>query len=89
MPDIHKLHDEVRRFLLFEWDPIGVKDTSSTQDEYDSYALPIVQAILKRRNVVELRDQLLKIEVELMGLEGDPNRASFVAAKLADLGYLA
>jgi hypothetical protein len=60
--------------LLFEWDPIGVKDASSTQDEYDSYALPIVQAILKRRNVVELRDQLLKIEVELMGLEGDPNR---------------
>ena len=85
MPEIKKLRDKVRELLLLEWDPIGIRDATRAHDEYDSYVLPIARAILERRTVTELRDQLLTIEVERMRLDGDANRALSVATKLAEL----
>ena len=32
-----RIRVEIRRVLLMVWDPIGIRDESNAQDEYDGY----------------------------------------------------
>lgn len=72
----------VRVILLKDWDPIGVADVAQAADEYDSYAPPIARMIAAGRSISELTEHLVGIEVDMMGLGGDHDRARAVAVKL-------
>jgi hypothetical protein len=85
MTQFDPLRERVKEILLHAWDPIGVRDVENAQDEYDAYVLAVVSSILARKTAAQLRDQLMAIEVDLMGLAGDKNRASSVATELAKL----
>jgi hypothetical protein len=76
------LRDRVRAVLLSHWDPIGIREISAVQDEYDAYVAAISNLIVQKQSEAEIRDRLLAIETDLMGLQGDTNRASSVAAEL-------
>lgn len=69
----------VRRILLSNLDPIGIRDVPQAQDEYDSYIPNIVKKIASGADKSELARFLIQVEIEDMGLAGDPARAEKVA----------
>jgi hypothetical protein len=79
---IDRLTDKVRTILLNDWDPIGVAGIPEAADEYDRYAAPIERMIAAGSPISELAEHLVGIEVDMMGLGGNPERARVVAAKL-------
>ena len=88
-----RITNEVRRFLLSEWDPIGVQDLpekyrQAAADEYDSYIDPILVMLLAGRSQQEIADFLYDTEVRDMGGRRDRGSADAAAAKLVDLHVL-
>ena len=45
--DFHARFPAIRRVLLEEWDPMGVRDEPDTQDAYDGYALAIYGLLVR------------------------------------------
>ena len=72
----------VRELLRREWDPIGVYGFDGADNEYDSYVAVILQLLEKRDSVDEIFDFLSWVEVEHMGLTGDPVRRRHIATRL-------
>lgn len=54
--------------LLHHWDPIGVRDLSEAQDEYDGYVGGVYRLLLSATSDQLIIDHLYSIEVEAMGL---------------------
>ncbi len=79
------LETKVRAVLLYDWDPIGIKDIPEAHDEYDMYAPAICKMLRAGQSSVELCTHLRWIELERIGLDGDEQHTSRVAAKLASL----
>lgn len=75
----------IRRVLLTEWDPIGIRDEPLAQDEYDAYARRIATMLSSGASVSELMDYLTNAEKEMMGLVPDRSRAEIAAGKLCSL----
>lgn len=82
---IDRIEKTVRIILLNDWDPIGVAGIPQAADEYDRYAAPIARMINARSSISELAEHLVRIEVDMMGLSGDHDRARSVAAKLKSI----
>jgi hypothetical protein len=80
-----ELVEAVKRVLVFDWDPIGVRDVPQAQDEYDVYAKAIAQLLAARVSVSDLSKHLLDIQTDAMGLAGTPERNTAVALKLCGL----
>lgn len=64
-------HEEIKRLLLIEWDPIGVKEIAEAQDEYDSYVPTIYKMLIERKSRHEIFEYLWWLETEHIGLIGD------------------
>ncbi len=79
---IQLLNKEIKRILLKDWDPIGIKDIAEAQDEYDSYVSLISQMIISHKSVHEIFEYLWWIETEHMGLIGNKQITKFIAVKL-------
>lgn len=75
----------VRRVLMQQWDPIGVRDVPQAQDEYDIYAEEIVRMLSAGRSARELVAYLMDAETNAMGLRGNQERACIVAAALCKI----
>ncbi|MGO4128653.1 hypothetical protein AB4Z01_29965 [Inquilinus sp. YAF38] len=59
----------VRRVLLQDWDPIGVRDVAEASDEYDRYADRAYVMLMDERATAEsIASYLYGIAVEHMGL---------------------
>ena len=41
-----KIHQDIQKVLIDEWDPIGVGGISEARDEYDSYVSTIYKLLL-------------------------------------------
>lgn len=78
-------NNEIRRILLKDWDPIGIKDIAEAQDEYDAYIPEISQMITSHKSAHEIFEYLWWIETEHMGLTGNKQITKFIAAKLQSL----
>ena len=73
----------IRQTLNHDWNPIGVGDSPELQDEYDSYIDGLLDILDDENASIDaLKDYLLVIENEQMGLEPDSNKAQKVAEKL-------
>jgi hypothetical protein len=87
----------IRRILIEEWDPIGVKDTPEAADEYDLYIGDIFELLERGGSVAKISDYLRNIEVDRMGMidaAGEPllaeARRGATVSSLTDLrGYFA
>jgi hypothetical protein len=65
---IRRIHDEVRRILWEEWDPIGVRDLGGPDDEYDSYAGVVARYVVEGRDEFAISQLLAQLELNSMGL---------------------
>lgn len=79
--------DEVRRVLLREWDPIGIRDEPGAQDEYDSYAPEIVAMIVRGASPARIAGHLIRIETVGMMLPPRRQVARDIARRLCALAH--
>ncbi len=82
---VRTVQEKVRRLLLDEWDPIGVKDVPEAQDEYDAYVGPLYARIISKRGSFPIVQYLLEVETSRMGLKArkSPLDLETLAQKLA------
>ncbi|KKB10637.1 hypothetical protein VE25_16995 [Devosia geojensis] len=77
--------DAVRKMLLQDWDPIGVRDEPAAQDEYDAYLPAVLHLLQVRAPVDEVARCLTDITTLEMGLSDVEERDRAVAARLLAL----
>ena len=77
-----RFHEAIRRALLTEWDPIGVREYPEAHDEYDSYVSTIYKMLISRKPRHEVFDYLWWLETEHMGLTGDRQATERFADRL-------
>ncbi|HXS11488.1 MAG TPA: hypothetical protein VN734_02190 [Acidobacteriaceae bacterium] len=58
----------IRRVLLEVWDPIGVRDESNAQDEYDHYLGDVFEMLTTGAPDDELKKYLNWVSAERMGM---------------------
>jgi hypothetical protein len=61
----------VQRLVYNHWDPLGVREQSHAQDEYDSFVGAALR-IGRDGNVQKLRDYLTSIESDQMQIHSNP-----------------
>lgn len=76
------LETKVKKILLQDWDPIGVKDISEAKDEYDTYVPNIGRMLRAGLSNVEIYNHLRCIEVNRMGLSGNKAHTQKIAERL-------
>ncbi len=80
---IREIREQIRRVLMSDWDPIGVKDVPEAQDEYDSYVYGLFKLLLKGASETEIIELLHSIEAKDMGLRcNDKAQLALVAEAL-------
>ena len=77
--------DAIRRVLLDEWDPIGVRGVPEAQDEYDSYVGGVYRLLATGVSVPELAEHLVCIERDSMGLSARRQACVDVASRLKQI----
>jgi hypothetical protein len=73
-----KIRQEIRKLLIFEWDPIGVRDVPEAHDEYDLYVGDIFVLIDGGANNEQIADHLHEIETDRMGIPRVSSRADLI-----------
>jgi hypothetical protein len=72
----------IRRALLEEWDPIGVREIAEAKDEYDGYVPTLYGMLISGKPCHEIFDYLWWLETEHMGLTGDRQTTERFADRL-------
>jgi hypothetical protein len=49
-----EIQQSIRDVLMHQWDPIGIADYISTDDEYDAYIAPVYRILVGSRSEDEL-----------------------------------
>jgi hypothetical protein len=81
-----EIHDSIRKVLYNDWDPLGINDHPSTQDEYDAYIAPVYRVLVGNRSAEELVKILTRIERDEIGVPaGGVEKLNLVAHKLLKL----
>jgi hypothetical protein len=59
---------KIRRILMNEWDPIGVKDVPEAADEYDLYLSDVYGLVVQNAPASKIAKYLRHVEIDRMGL---------------------
>jgi hypothetical protein len=59
---------ELRRILMDEWDPIGVRGVPEAADEYDGYLDPLASRLREGASAEVVAEYLTEVEEDRMGL---------------------
>ena len=78
------LYKKIDDILWFDWDPIGIND-NAPRDEYQSYVSEIFSLKKSGANRGIIANQLLKIEIENMGLSGKSENCLKIAEKIIQI----
>lgn len=65
---LRELRVKIRRVLMGEWDPIGVKDEPKASDEYDFYLDDVLPLRKSDASVERIASYLHQVETERIGL---------------------
>lgn len=82
---VRVIQDAIRKVLIDDWDPIGVRGVPEAIGEYDSYIGPVYQILSGSRSASDLVDCLERIEQEEIGVSTTEKSRRDVATKLLDL----
>lgn len=66
--DQMRLYRRIDEALYYIWDPIGISTSAWARDEYQSYLPQVFAHVMQLSPRSELRDYLIRIEAEHMGL---------------------
>jgi hypothetical protein len=80
-----EIQEAIRLVLLRDWDPIGVRDVSEAQDEYDGYVGGVYRLLVSGATLSELAEHLLQIERESMRLSPRPDVLVDVSSRLKQI----
>ncbi len=75
----------IRRVLLREWDPIGMRDVLEAKDEYDGYVGGVYRLLANGASTLELAEHLARIERDDMGFSTVQESLPAVADRLKQL----
>lgn len=64
-----RIRVQIRRVLLEVWDPIGVKNAPTAQDEYDSYLGDIYGLLVTQAPDAKIAEYLCWVVRDRMGME--------------------
>jgi len=78
-------HQAIKRALLEEWDPIGVKGIPDANYEYDAYVQTVYKMLISRQSRAEIFDYLWWLETQHMGLTGDRQATEKFADRLLEI----
>ncbi|AHI05239.1 hypothetical protein BDW_03655 [Bdellovibrio bacteriovorus W] len=73
---------EVKKILLNDWDPIGIKNNPNAKAEYDQYALRIVGMLYSGTTRTELAKYLDSVVTDDFGLSANKSLSHTVSEKL-------
>ncbi len=76
------LRNKVSAILLNEWDPIGVKNIKGAEDEYDRWAIKILDFILEGADANKIAHHLAKLQSGITAMKVSPKTLFPVAEKL-------
>lgn len=80
------LINQIRAILRDKWDPVGVGDNPALRDEYDAYLAYIARMLEdSATTTTAISDYLMHIEIDKMGLPGDPARRLSTSEALIQL----
>jgi hypothetical protein len=79
------LQDAIRRVLLRDWDPIGVRDAPEAQDEYDGYIGGVYRLLATGAAVHDIAEHLAQIERDFMGFSTRSDALVDVASRLKQI----
>jgi hypothetical protein len=83
--DQARLYRRVDELLHYLWDPIGVAGTPEARDEYQSYAPRVFKMIVDEVPVEHIKNYLIRIETENMGLSMPDGRLDHLDSLLEAL----
>jgi hypothetical protein len=66
--DFHARFPAIRRVLLDQWDPAGVRDEPDAHDEYDGYALALYGLLARGATDDDLAEYLAEVSMVWLGL---------------------
>jgi hypothetical protein len=79
------VQDAIRRVLLRDWDPIGVRDAPQAQDEYDGYIGGVYRLLATGAAEHDVAEHLAQIERDSMGFSTRPDALVKVASRLKEI----
>jgi hypothetical protein len=74
----------LRQLLLAEWDPIGVRDGTGGDDEYDSYLGPIAERLRSGASAEEISAYLKHVTYGRMATTQDPEVIVTAAQRIVE-----
>ena len=83
--DNTRMYKAIDVILWEQWDPCGVNIFPGARDEYHSYITKIMDLVTSGGAVENIRDYLLYVEKERMGLPGRKKKCLEVAKSLSEL----
>ena len=63
-----EIQQSIRDVLMHQWDPIGVADSTTSDDEYDAYIAPVYRILVGSRSEDELVGFLHFTERDVIGM---------------------
>jgi len=75
----------IKKILMEDWDPIGVKDEPNAQSEYDRYAMQVLGLLYQNATNDDLADYLDEIVANHMGLKPNHQMTQSAVEKLMAL----
>jgi hypothetical protein len=82
------IHDSIRKVLIDDWDPIGVRGVPGAIDEYDAYIGRFYRILAGSRSKDETVNGLSRIELEEIGVSTSESVRNAVAEKLLCVNIL-
>ena len=76
-----RIRVEIRRVFLEVWDPIGVRDAPTAQDEYDGYLGRTLELLIEGATDAELNEYLFGL-ADRMGMDASRHSHADVIAAL-------
>lgn len=80
-----EIQNSIRKILLEDWDPIGVGDFPTLEDEYDSYIAGIYNLLVVGRPAIEVAKHLSATEEGEFGFRVSVGQLLPIAEKLCSL----
>lgn len=77
-----KLHDKIHCILRHDWDPIGVGAEPGCENEYARYVGGMCRLIQGGADRSKIKAQLVRLQIDTMGLSRVSERTDAAAAKL-------
>jgi len=84
-PNQLELYKRVDEILFYQWDPIGISDTTCPRDEYHSYLPQVFKRLLENEKPFKIAEYLTHVTADNMGMSPNREHDLSIAKHLLDI----